>query len=55
MKQAPSHRYRLLLRMMAALFVSAALYHAAALAIPAFARAANPTAYSPLRHIVFTS
>ena len=38
---------------MAVIFGLAALYHAAALSIPAFAKAAYPATYPPLRHVAF--
>jgi len=40
-------------RLMAVIFVLAVLYHAAALSIPAFAKAAYPATYPPLRHVAF--
>jgi hypothetical protein len=40
-------------RVMAAGFATAALYHLAALTIPAFAKIAYAPAYPPLRHIIF--
>ena len=40
-------------RVMAAGFAVAALYHLAALAIPAFANIAYPPMYPPLRHVAF--
>ncbi len=38
---------------MAVIFVLAVLYHAAALSIPGFAKAAYPATYPPLRHVAF--
>src|ERR1700733_5636015 len=43
----------ILFRLMAVIFGLAALYHAAALFIPAFAKAAYPATYPPLRHVAF--
>jgi hypothetical protein len=40
-------------RLMAVIFGLAVLYHAAALSIPAFAKAAYPATYQPLRHVAF--
>jgi hypothetical protein len=40
-------------RVMAAGFATAALYHLAALTIPAFAKIAYAPTYPPLRHIIF--
>jgi hypothetical protein len=40
-------------RLMAVIFGLAVLYHAAALFIPAFAKAAYPASYPPLRHVAF--
>jgi peptidoglycan/LPS O-acetylase OafA/YrhL len=38
---------------MAVIFGLAVLYHAAALSIPAFTKAAYPATYPPLRHVAF--
>lgn len=40
-------------RLVAVSFGLAVLYHAAALAIPAFAKVAYPATYPPLRHVAF--
>ena len=45
----------MMFRLLAAGFAVAALYHVAALVIPAFARLAYPPAYPALRHIVFVA
>jgi hypothetical protein len=43
----------ILFRLMAVIFGLGVLYHAAALSIPAFAKAAYPATYPPLRHVAF--
>src|SRR5690348_17922895 len=45
----------MMIRLLAAGFAVAALYHVAALVIPAFARLAYPPGYPGLRHIVFVA
>ncbi len=51
--EVTAQRYRIVFRLLAAGFALAALYHLAALAIPAFGRIAYPPTYPTLRHITF--
>lgn len=51
--ETTSSRYRILFRLMALGYATAAMYHVAALAVPAFARTAYPPTYPPVRHIAF--